>query len=52
MELRKYIKEMVEVKLNEMAAIASLERIKSPEKLEKFKKLYGGNENSLISKVI
>lgn len=52
MELRKYIREMVETELNEMAAIATLEKIKSPEKLEKFKKLYAGNENSLTSRLI
>jgi len=52
MKLRQYIREMVETNLNEMAAIATLEKIKSPEKLEKFKKLYTGNENSLVSKLI
>jgi hypothetical protein len=53
MELRKYIREMVEAELNErFAAIATLEKIKSPEKLAKFKKLYAGNENSLTSKLI
>lgn len=52
MKLRQYIREMVETELNEMAAIATLEKIKSPEKLEKFKKLYTGNENSLVSKLI
>jgi hypothetical protein len=52
MKLRQYIREMVETELNEMAAIATLEKIKSPEKLEKFKKLYAGNENSLVSKLI
>ena len=52
MKLRQYIREMVETQLNEMAAIATLEKIKSPEKLEKFKKLYTGNENSLVSKLI
>jgi len=52
MKLKDYIREMVEAELNEMAAIARLEKIKSPEKLEKFKKLYAGNENDLTSKLI
>ena len=52
MELKHYIREIVKAELNEMAAIATLEKIKDPEKLAKFKKLYGGNENSLTSRII